>query len=184
MNMHISLDIETLSTNCNAVILSVAAVKFDIDTDQIISHYYSIIDMNSTINNNFHIDPDTIKWWMTQNENAKKIFFTNEFKPLQTVLIELSRFCLDTDILPEGVWGNGAVFDNGILKNAFESLNMKLPWSYKKDCDLRTLKLLSEKLQINWYDNVEFIGEQHNALDDAIYQAHVISYIWNNLTKK
>ena len=72
--IHISLDLETLSTSCNATILSLGAVRFDIDKGDILEEFYYLVSMKSSMKLKFNIDPETIKWWMKQSDEARQIF--------------------------------------------------------------------------------------------------------------
>ena len=63
------------------------------------------------------------------------------------------------------IWGNGAAFDNVILRTAYERLGLKAPWNFWDDRCFRTVKAL--------HPEVEYVksGAAHNALDDAKNQA-------------
>jgi len=180
--IHISLDLETLSTSCNATILSLGAVRFDIDKGDILEEFYYLVSMKSSMKLKFNIDPETIKWWMKQSDEARQIF-SEKGIGINKVLTIFSEFC--TEVEPSGVWGNGVVFDNGILKNAYERCEIPLPWKYKHDRDLRTLDHLAKEMGIDWKDSdIKFEGTVHNALDDARHQAKIISYLWRTLKSK
>lgn len=71
------------------------------------------------------------------------------------------------------VWGNGAAFDNVILRRAYERTSresMKAPWPHWNDRCYRTIKgLYGHQVKI------ERTGTHHHALDDAASQArHLI----------
>ena len=68
----------------------------------------------------------------------------------------------------EGVWGNGASFDNVLLATAYKRLGMETPWPFWKDRCFRTMKNVCKV-------DHSFEGTAHNALDDARSQAqHLI----------
>ena len=51
------------------------------------------------------------------------------------VLTDFTGFCsYDYEI-----WGNSPRFDLGILQDAYRALNMKIPWDFRKERDVRTL---------------------------------------------
>ena len=68
------LDIETLSTLPNSVILTFGAVKFDpfgsdVDTDK--GLYYRI-DVDEQLQLNRHVYQGTVDWWGTQPEDVRE----------------------------------------------------------------------------------------------------------------
>lgn len=64
------------------------------------------------------------------------------------------------------VWGNGAAFDNVILASAYRRVTAGTPWQYWNDRCYRTVKALHPDVPM------QRTGDHHNALDDAISQAH------------
>lgn len=67
------------------------------------------------------------------------------------------------------VWGNGASFDNVILRGAYARNSTPAPWAWWNDRCYRTIKALHREVPM------ERLGTHHNALDDAISQAlHLI----------
>jgi len=70
----------------------------------------------------------------------------------------------------DGMWGNGASFDNVILSETYLRLGMKAPWPFWKNKCYRTAKGMYPAVEINRS------GTHHNALDDARSQAeHLIA---------
>jgi hypothetical protein len=71
------------------------------------------------------------------------------------------------------VWGNGAVFDNTILSNAYFNTGREPPWKCWDDRCYRTVKAL-----FHWVKSDDREGVYHNALDDAVYQTkHLIKIL-------
>jgi exodeoxyribonuclease VIII len=71
------------------------------------------------------------------------------------------------------LWGNGAVFDNTILGNAYFITGRKPPWNPWDDRCYRTVKAL-----FKWIPADERQGTYHNALDDAMHQTkHLIKIL-------
>lgn len=170
---HIMLDLETLDTTSSAVVLSIGAVAFDPYTNALGDKFY--VEMTEDIAaqqaRGRTISGDTVRWWMQQDVQAKRVFSesidgvdrVNTFKAL-------SRFGLfvaangDRDV---EMWGNGADFDNAILGSLFDSFGLRKPWSYSRNRCYRTMKNLGigpRRPQVRE-------GVHHNALDDAVTQA-------------
>lgn len=72
------------------------------------------------------------------------------------------------------VWGNGAAFDNVILRNSYEMVGIKEPWNWYNDLDGRAIGFEPKR-------DMPFDGERHNALADAIHQAKYVSVIWQRV---
>ena len=79
------------------------------------------------------------------------------------------------------VWGNGANFDNTILRRSYERQGIPCPWRYYNDRDVRTIVELGKAIDFDARTAIPFEGERHNALDDARYQAKYVSVIWQKL---
>lgn len=158
---HIMVDIETLSTANNAAIVSIGAVVFT--QDEIVEVFYSEVSLASNFELGRNISPDTILWWMKQSDEARALFSNNDKAPhLAFVLGEFAGFCFKHDV--NWIWGNGATFDNVILRSAFADCGVQFPISYRGDMCYRTVKSMNPDM------NLTREGTHHNALDDAMHQ--------------
>ncbi|MNL17628.1 hypothetical protein D3C87_1387310 [compost metagenome] len=82
------------------------------------------------------------------------------------------------------VWGNGAAFDNVILRSAYERCGLPPCWEWYNDVDVRTVVAMGREIGFDPKRDMAFEGERHNALDDAIHQARYVSAIWQLLTRQ
>lgn len=173
---HIMLDLETLGTKENAVIVSIGAVFFD--ADNLGDKFYTALELGEQIRKGRTVSGSTIEWWMKQSTEARSVFSETRKFEISEALNEFAAFCGKGDVK---VWGNGAMFDNAILLNAYEQFGIKRPWSYRNDRCYRTvIAEFKDK-----YPDVKITndyGVAHNALDDAIAQAHTLQAVWR-LTK-
>lgn len=78
------------------------------------------------------------------------------------------------------MWGNGAAFDNPILRDAFENMGIGAPWHFGNDSCLRTLVRMGRMVGIDPKKNLEREGTYHNALDDAKFQVAYMAPIWQH----
>ena len=164
--MNIMVDLETLGTSPNSMILSIGAVKFG--NGEILDSFYERVDPNSQIKYNLDIDANTFKWWLQQSDDARKEL-TLPGQPIEAVLNWFAEWAFEVNVR---VWGNGATMDNVILSNAYHKVGIPRPWSYKDDMCYRTIKNLYPDMKI------EQNGVYHNALDDAKSQAiHLMKMI-------
>ena len=127
------------------------------------------------------IDRDTIKWWLKQSREAQSAIMTDEI-PLDDALLQLREFIDENsgEFFVQ-VWGNGANFDNTILRRSYERQGIPCPWRYYNDRDVRTIVELGKAIDFDARTAIQFEGERHNALDDARYQAKYASVIWQKL---
>jgi len=170
---HIMLDIETMGNQSYSAILSIGAIKFNLDTGETGDKFYTTIDLKSCIDLGLRINADTLKWWMNQNEQAKKDLFGGDQLCVEDALIKLSHFINKGDI----VWGNSARFDCGILQNAYELCNIKLPWDFRDERCVRTLVSFAPYIK----ENYKYEGTYHNALSDCYNQIGYCYEIWKTL---
>lgn len=177
---NIMVDLETLSTHTNASIIEIGAVEFNKYTGETGDTFDIIIDPQDWGKNDRHIDGNTIQWWFSQSESARKRFGpvtnrknTKSILPLESALIAFSEFvrlCDNTDKNSKErvvVWGNGATMDITILQNAYEYFGKKTPWQYWAVNDVRTIVDLNPTIK----DNTEFIETvKHSAVSDCLHE--------------
>lgn len=184
--MHVMIDLETLSTANNAQILSIGAVKFD--TLGIHDTFYQNIKLKS--DSVFDISGTTVLWWLNQTKEAQETLLKKSLN-LRDSLIKFSAWYYNYDMLRmkaddkvyietgKEVWGNGATFDNVILRNAYKKLDLECPWSFRDDRCFRTMaRQLEASLNKRQIDvTFDFNGTKHNALQDAKNQAEYLIHL-------
>lgn len=171
---NIMLDIETLSTDFDAVIISIGAVRFDLSTGIKGDTFYRKIDKQSCVDVGLKINPDTVDWWMNQDEKARQEFLSKSDRiSISDALIELSEFILKEDF----VWSNGASFDLVILRSAYKACQIDLPWEFYNEKDVRTLAGLVPEVK----ENEPFVGVKHHPVSDCIHQIKYCSKVYQQL---
>jgi exodeoxyribonuclease VIII len=184
---HVSLDLETLGTRFDAPILSVGAVVFDMATGKTGTTFYREVTLKSAVAAGVP-DGDTLQWWLQRGDVAKAMFAPdNPDTPrkwaLATVMQEFGTWFRSAGTGPCKVWGNGASFDVTLVEHAIAKgcVGLSPPWHYMNIRDLRTLVDAAEVITGFDRKSVARVGTHHNALDDAIYQAHLASAAWRAL---
>ncbi len=169
--MHIMLDIETLGTAPGSVITSIGAVMF-VPARQLISdEFYRRVDPVSCQALGMTIDAPTVMWWMGQSESARSELQKSGLH-ISEALQDLSTWFGRFPVI-EGVWGNGAGFDNAHMEAAYRINGTRRPWKYSQDRCYRTMKSVFPGIPMP-----ECVGTHHNALDDARFQAmHLIEIL-------
>ncbi|HAX2343959.1 TPA: exonuclease [Escherichia coli] len=175
---HLMIDLETMGKNPDAPIISIGAIFFDPQTGDMGPEFSKTIDLETA---GGVIDRDTIKWWLKQSREAQSAIMTDEI-PLDDALLQLREFIDENsgEFFIQ-VWGNGANFDNTILRRSYERQGIPCPWRYYNDRDVRTIVELGKAIDFDARTAIPFEGERHNALDDARYQAKYVSAIWQKL---
>ncbi len=175
---HLMIDLETMGKNPDAPIISIGAIFFDPQTGDMGPEFSKTIDLETA---GGVIDRDTIKWWLKQSREAQSAIMTDEI-PLDDALLQLREFIDENsgEFFVQ-VWGNGANFDNVILRRSYERQGIPCPWRYCNDRDVRTIVELGKAIDFDTRTAIPFEGERHNALDDARYQAKYVSAIWQKL---
>lgn len=167
---HFSIDLETLGTRGDAAIVSIGVRQFNPDTGKLGDSFYRVIDLASSVKSGT-ITGSTLQWWMRQEDAARDVFQSPDSVPLACALDDLRAWMLKLSDRPV-VWGFGATFDVSILEHAYDygAVGLKEPWAFR---DIRDMRTIVDEAQLDqWPPNV---GVSHNALDDATYQATVIS---------
>ncbi|MDS1736621.1 3'-5' exoribonuclease domain-containing protein [Escherichia coli] len=175
---HLMIDLETMGKNPDAPINAIAGKFFDPQTGDMGPEFSKTIDLETA---GGVIDRDTIKWWLKQSREAQSAIMTDEI-PLDDALLQLREFIDENsgEFFVQ-VWGNGATFDNVILRRSYERQGIPCPWRYTNDRDVRTMVALGLVMDFDARTTIPFEGERHNALHDARYQAKYVSAIWQKL---
>jgi hypothetical protein len=177
----VMLDIETLGTSSNAVVVSIGAVFFDPIAIDVGETFYAVCsDLDTQIKRmGRQMDADTVMWWLQQSEKARdaiakplNIHATETTKALFAFRKFLSK---DVDVR---VWGNGIDFDNVVLGNLYKAMGETPPWKFRNNMCYRTLKTLAED-----HGRVVHLVQEnkHNALSDAIFQANMVPKFYKAL---
>ncbi|WED23489.1 3'-5' exoribonuclease [Vibrio sp. JC009] len=183
MSIHVMLDLETMGNGSNAAIVSIGAVVFNPFTGELGADFEEVVNLNSSAYYS-DIDASTVTWWLTQSEEARAIFQRDTKKSsLKDALLELNQWFADLGESKEiQVWGNGSGFDNVILNNAFKAVRIRPHISHWNDRDVRTIVEMGRSiLTIDPKTTLTREGTHHSALDDAMFQAKYVSYIWQAL---
>lgn len=169
---HVMLDLETMSTEPNAAIVAIGAVRFN--EKQVSTRvFYETISLKSCQNLGLHISAETVCWWLSKDRDEETI---KEIRASSATLpAVINRFndwlCSHSASEDLRIWGNGANFDNVIIKSAFKAVGLPHPWAFYHDRCFRTFRSVYPPV------STKFEGINHHAGDDARYQAQVAQFI-------
>lgn len=172
----VSLDIETYSLQPNAAVISIGCCTHDEQFEVYFSR-----DSQMRFDRNF--DEETIKWHL---DNHSELYLEMQHKvqtvggAISTGLIELNHWFRNRvcgNVAPAiQVWMNSPSFDSVILNDMAKQIGTELPWSYREERDLRTLKAMAKTRNADEYALLPSPPDNaHDALADAKYQLEIIS---------
>ena len=182
--VHVMVDLETMGKKHNAPIVAIGAVVFDPATGSIGESFYKVVCLESSVNWGAVIDPSTVIWWLKQSSEARSAIVNDDAIPLQDALLQFREFVSDNvagGSKKAQVWGNGASFDNSILRSSYDCIAEDYPWEYWNDRDVRTMVELGQAISFDPKTTIPFEGSRHNALADAIHQARYVSAVWQRI---
>lgn len=163
--VEVMIDLETLGLDPYAPVIAIGACRFEAGPMHAMEPFYQAIDLESCLKVGLKPNADTIKWWMKQSDSARSLFDDPKAVALP---IALDAFTDWLAARPDYLWGNSAAFDLGLLAAAYRACGKVVPWEFFRERCYRTLKSLPGMDQFR----LKRIGTHHNALDDAVSQAH------------
>ena len=164
----VCLDVETLSTAPDAVILEIGAVCFDPHTGELGPELNVEIGMREADNRLRGVDPETWAWWAERMKKGQDMPGMYGGFSLWTGLHMLKEFLDDQMEIRSAreVWAWGSDFDFPILKHALDDAQIEVPWLYGRQCDARTI---CRKLGVKRQGPV-----RHVAVEDARQEAEAV----------
>lgn len=155
------LDLETFGNGNDAAIVSIGAVKFD--ETNILDEFHVGVDPRSCQAVGLKFDADTIMWWLHPDRAPARHNLLNlEQVDIASALVGFSEWAGSSIA---AIWGNGATFDNVILRNAYRVCGYEYPVKFWQDQCYRTLKYRAPGIELVRE------GTHHDACDDARSQA-------------
>jgi len=173
--IHAMIDLETLSTTPDAVILTVGGVKFDPTTQmQPYNDLYFRLDVDSQTAMGRNVQQNTLDWWAKQpTEIAEEALGEKDRISIEDACQKINKFGVGVDVF----WCQGPLFDYAILQNLYAQLGKPLPWNYWQIRDSRTLFSLVPR-------ETEKRQGLHNALEDCKFQAKKVQKVYRQLGVK
>ena len=173
---NIMVDMETLGTTADAVILSIGAIKFDLGGAIDDEGFYASISIDSNLEVKRKISEETLIWWLKQGPGAQGVFHESK-QTLKNALCDMVEWMDGDDYC---MWSNGADFDLPMLAHAYSCFAMDPPWKFWNSRCFRTYKTLPGASKFK----MPHSGVKHNALSDAHNQVQTLQAIHNGLFLK
>lgn len=166
---HFMVDIETLSTALNTVVLSIGAVEFHPFSGKILNEFYQELRLQDQ--NDRKIDQGTVVWWVKQaaeHPERAEIFLGENKTPVRNALLLLEAFLGESQVSNNAnkkyIWACDPDFDCTILDNLYKECKLRTPWQYYETRSVRTVRGLAQL-----HDLIIRVPEDktHNALEDC-----------------
>lgn len=181
---HLLIDIETLGTDTDSVVLSIACVPFVLETHTYFSELLKVgfcvkFDVQEQIKT-YHrtVEDGTMKWWKAK---PKEVFDamvrpSSNDVDLKEGITRLNRFIKGIKnyyFNDSYVWSRGNNFDFPILKSLYKATGIGIPYNDWRVRDVRTAIDIMAGVDNGQYE-LRFGGEgfiAHNPLHDAAMDA-------------
>ena len=172
MTIHAMIDLETLSTNPDATVLTVGGVKFDpylsVEPSQ---GMYFRMDVDSQTTMGRHVMQETLDWWGQQDPKIMEEALGDKDRiSIQEAIKTINKWSVGVDVF----WCQGPLFDYAILQNLYAQMGQPVPWQYWQIRDSRTLFSLVPR-------ETENRTGLHNALEDCYFQARKVQKVYKQL---
>lgn len=174
MSTSIMLDLETLGTRPDCVILTLGAIKFDPFSEKEPGPgIYFRLDIEDQLAKGRTVDDSTIEWWAQQDPKVREEAMGEggERVDIAKLKYELNKFLVGVDY----IWAQGPAFDIVILEDLYRSQGWGFPWHFWQIRDSRTL------FGVHGDPREAGRDQAHNALMDCYYQAIGVQKIYNQL---
>lgn len=156
---HCMVDLETLSTDTSAVIVTIAAVKFNFESDEIETFTVNV-DPKSSLKYGMTISQDTLDWWKRQDRAAVDAWKQNPVS-INDAVEQFNNFLGDATYTK--MWAQGIDLDFPVLRYSLKKVGAEIKWKYWNQCDSRTVFTIAN---FNTKKATR-VGQYHNAIDDC-----------------
>lgn len=164
------LDIETLGTGPESIVISIGAVFFDPHSGQIGAEFYRKLNFQDQIDKGRKPTQSTVEFWLNQSKEAQVVFSEKGINT-SPALGEFRDFVEANSSFDKcKPWGNGPSFDLTILESLFKDFGLSHPWHFR---NVRCLRTFKEYI----YNGKDLTREgiYHHALDDCKHQIKIVT---------
>lgn len=175
------IDVESAGKGPSGALMSIGAVFFNYTDACVLGPtFYRVIHLSTAVRDGGTMDPSTFRWWMRQGQEARfAVAFGGD--EIRDVLKDLTTYIETTstvkDVRP---WGNSPSFDMQKIDHAYRAAGLAVPWHFTNERCFRTVRNMFPGVV---YDPKDKGTGNHNALDDAIFQANHLIKIRNRNRK-
>lgn len=175
MATHAMIDIETLGTEPDCVVLSVGACKFNpYNLEEPHTRTLWRPSADTQMDSGRSVLESTLQWWARLPQHIQDEAFSEEGRvPLDQFFKELNKYLVGVD----KIWCQGPQFDMVILENLFTQFEHHKGWAFWQIMDCRTI------FNMMPVDPRKAIQQNlHSADADAYYQAVCVQQTYKHFT--
>ena len=184
---NLMLDLETMGTTSDAAVTAIGAAFFDIKTGRVDATFDMQVNLQNEIDAGASVSAGTIQFWLSQPHGvAEKAMFETPVNARSALdmFVQWVKAYDGPGNNDVKLWGNGAVFDNVIIENAFRRHGIESPFKFWNHRDVRTVLDLSREMGYDAREETPFEGTEHVALDDVKHQVAYLSAAYRHITGK
>ncbi|MCF0243439.1 MAG: 3'-5' exoribonuclease [Bacteroidaceae bacterium] len=203
-HLDFTIDLETLARTPNSAIAQVAIVPWhrtakETPFSEEHTPFVANININSCLLHNMDIEPETLKWWNTQDKDVKENVFGGHQHDIKDVVKAIKDYVQDEMIVAEAdsccVWAQGSDFDIAILRSVFKRFNVSFPFIRSEFRDARTFILEIGTYIVNpnnilegiktpalVYNFIQKLPNEKEMVHTALYDAMRTTWnVWNQM---
>ena len=174
--MHLVVDLETMNTDNDAIILQIGGALFGTKPFEVIGEFNVAVSGADCLAHGMTLSWDTLRFWFDQRHDlAENVLFNTTAVPLRMALELFSSWykAMNDRYHISELWSRGPAFDIAILQDAYQRLGMATPWGYRVPSCERTLYRRAE--HHGWEQPPRTDNQVHDALADARHQAKCVA---------
>lgn len=182
---NIMLDIETLGTEPQSVILAAAAQEFD-DDGPVGDGVFVRFPVQPQLDKGRTVSEATLRFWAEQNQKLFERMLNPQYVNIYRALADLEKYFqrhsdeVFAPVDPVVVWANSPNFDAVLMESLFRRFGFTIPWSHRDLRDVRTLRSLAA-VKADWAPYTDIPGEPHDPLYDCRWQIALVIHALDKL---
>jgi hypothetical protein len=161
----IMVDVESLSLDPNAHILSIGAAKFDRNTGEIKKEFYVVINQSAV---NGDIDAATISWWMRQDNRARDAIWGVDVETTALLAKALHRLSVFVYAPVDPIIWQRGTMDYVWLEQAYKREGLKPMWKHSQWHDQRTVCNMAGGVKRDRPVRHHALGDCIDQIDDLV----------------
>jgi inhibitor of KinA sporulation pathway (predicted exonuclease) len=171
------VDVETTGTTSfdHTAMIQLAAVKFNFETEDVSMDFFN---QSLAIPPNRFWDKGTEAWWKRQKPHILQNIQASAQPPEQVMRAFHVWLLKDYPHTDDGLrfWGKPTHFDFSFVASYFNQYELSNPCHYRSARDLNSFMsgLSGSPDTLGMENQVEFHGDEHNALDDTLHQIKML----------
>lgn len=177
MYTDVMVDIETTGTTSfdHTNIIQIAAVKFNYDTEEVDPNFFN---MSLAFAPGRYWDESTREWWGKQKPHILQEIRHRAIPADQVIRSFYDWLLVDYPNTDDGLrwWSKPSHFDYSFISSYFNQYNLTNPCHFRFVRDMNSFMagLKGSPEHPKMEETVDFTGDEHNALHDALYQLKVL----------